>query len=142
MPTRQIPAPGTVSPSARGPDCRPVILLAEDEVQIRRVFRLVLERDGYRVLAAADGQEALTMSRAFSGVIDLLLTDIEMPGMSGLALWECIRRERPETKVLLMSGRASVRGLPFVRKPMTPASLKAAVRELVRAGSQDPGLAP
>ncbi len=126
--------PEAVPPSSVEPDGRPVILLAEDEQQIRRVFRLVLERAGYRVLTAGDGVEALTISRAFSGAIHLLLTDVDMPNMDGPALWECIARERPEAKVLLMSGRAAVPGLPFVRKPLSPAMLKEAVYRLVPAG--------
>ncbi len=135
MPARQKSPPAAEPLLKTEESCvRPVILLAEDEAQIRRVFRLVLEHAGYQVLLAADGQEALAVSRAFPGAINLLLTDVEMPKMTGPALWECIRRERPGMKVLLMSGRVAVRGLPFVRKPLTAARLKAVVDELLRTG--------
>lgn len=128
-------APEVPPPSGGSPDSRPVILLADDELQIRRMFRLILESDGYRVLTARDGDDALSISRAFEGAIHLLLTDVNMPRMDGPTLWGCISRERPETKVLLISGNALVRGLPFLRKPLTPAKLKRAVHDLVPPGT-------
>src|SRR5215208_726823 len=81
-----------------------VILVAEDEVVVRNVVRIVLEGQGYFILAANDGQEALTISRQYPGIIHALLSDVKMPKMDGLQLRETILRERPGIKVLLMSG--------------------------------------
>jgi DNA-binding NtrC family response regulator len=133
---RPSPPPKAVVPPSPGgsSDFRPVILLAEDELQIRKVFRLILERDGYRVLTACDGAEALAVSRAFPGAIQLLLTDVDMPKMDGPTLWGRLSHERPETKVLLMSGHIAVREFPFLQKPLTPARLKQAVHGLVPPG--------
>jgi DNA-binding response OmpR family regulator len=87
---------------------QPVILLVDDEPAIRNMTRIVLEDEGYFILTAANGEEALRLSRTFPGAIHLLLTDVEMPGLNGLQLRERLREERPATKVLLMSGAAGV----------------------------------
>jgi hypothetical protein len=80
------------------------ILLAEDEEAVRTVTTAALERRGYRVLAAPDGETALAISRAFPGAIDLLVTDVVMPGMSGRALAERLEQSRPGLAVLFVSG--------------------------------------
>ena len=81
-----------------------LVLLAEDDVVVRNMVRLILEGAGFQVLAAADGMEALSISRQYSGRIDVLLTDFEMPHMNGVSLIEHIKPERPGILVLLMSG--------------------------------------
>ena len=102
-----------------------VILVAEDEVIVRNVVCLLLQRDGYQVLSAADGKEALELARQYQGTIDLLLSDIQMPRMDGLA--EHVIEERPGIRVLLMSGKVSAEirernvRLPFLRKPFVSA---------------------
>jgi PAS domain S-box-containing protein len=80
------------------------LLIAEDEDAVRAVAVAALERRGYRVLAAADGSKAIALSRAFAGEIDLLLTDVVMPGMNGRELAEEMERLRPGIRVLFMSG--------------------------------------
>jgi PAS domain S-box-containing protein len=80
------------------------ILLAEDEDAVRAVTMAALERRGYRVLAAPDGETALAISNAFPGAIDLLVTDVVMPGMNGRELAERLERSRPGLPVLFVSG--------------------------------------
>jgi CheY-like chemotaxis protein len=74
-----------------------VVLLADDEVAIRNIMRLALEAEGYFVLAASDGTEALTLARDYPGSIHVLVSDIEMPTLDGLGLRERILKERPTT---------------------------------------------
>src|ERR1041384_6601412 len=81
-----------------------VIVVAEDEVMIRNIVRITLEAEGYFILAADDGEEALEIARKFPGTIHAVLSDVQMPKMDGLELRKRILEERPDTKVLLMSG--------------------------------------
>jgi DNA-binding NtrC family response regulator len=109
-----------------------VILLAEDEPLLRNVARIVLEREGYFILSAADGEEAWCLSHIFPAKIDLLLSDVTMRWMDGLQLREKVLEERPETKVLLMSAQADVPvGQSFLRKPFGLYALKERVREML-----------
>src|SRR5690349_5263249 len=85
---------------------QPVVLLAEDDVMVRNVARRVLEAEGYCILTAAHGEEALKISEKYPGPIHLLLSDVRMPVMDGLRLKEQVVTRRPEIKVLLMSGEA------------------------------------
>src|ERR1700751_3664162 len=103
-----------------------VILVADDEVLIRNVAQTVLESEGYFVLSANDGEEALNLSRQYPGTIHALLSDVNMPNTNGLQLRELILFERPETKVLLMSGQIAppADSIPFLRKPFGAAVLK------------------
>lgn len=80
------------------------ILLAEDEDAVRTVATAALERRGYRVLAAADGDAAMAISLAFPGRIALLVTDVVMPGMNGRALADHLVTQRPGLPVLFVSG--------------------------------------
>jgi hypothetical protein len=116
------------------------ILLVEDLASVRAVARQVLERRGYKVLAAADGPGALRLASTFSGSIDLLLTDVVMPHVSGRHLADRLTELRPEIKVLYMSGHmddAIVRhgvleaGTSFLQKPFTPDTLARKVREVL-----------
>jgi CheY-like chemotaxis protein len=110
-----------------------VLLIAEDEVIIRNIARIVLEGEGYFILAAGDGAEALEISRKFPGPIHALLSDVRMPNKDGLQLREEILIERPGIKVLLMSGHvdAPVGDIPFLPKPFTPTVLKEQIRHLL-----------
>lgn len=102
-----------------------VILLAEDEPVVRNVIHLALTSAGYFVLTACDGEEALALSRAFDGAIDLLLTDVKMPRLRGPDLAQTLCRERPDIRVLLMTGKSSGE-IPnhmrpeMLRKPFVP----------------------
>jgi hypothetical protein len=80
------------------------VLVAEDEDAIRELARRLLERNGYRVLTASNGPEALDVAAAYDGTIDLLLSDVVMPQMSGSDLADHMRASRPNIRVLFMSG--------------------------------------
>ena len=107
----------------------PVILCAEDDMQLQVLICKLLENDGFTVITAGNGEFALEASRSHPGPVDLLLTDIEMPRMNGLELSGKIRVERPGIKILVMSGamqtneHVSIDGLPFLSKPFTLGSV-------------------
>lgn len=119
------------------------ILLVEDEDGVRRVAKIALEMHGYQVLEATCGPEAIALIDNHSGTIDLLLTDVVMPEMSGRQLAEILCADRPHLKVLFMSGHnddAVIRhGLleasnAFLQKPFTPLVLARKVREILDQG--------
>ncbi|MBW2702902.1 MAG: PAS domain S-box protein [Deltaproteobacteria bacterium] len=85
-------------------DGRRVALLVEDEPQVRELSRTMLENEGFTVLDAGHPEEALRLARLHRGPLSLLLTDVVMPDMNGRQLAEQLCRERPEVKVLYMSG--------------------------------------
>jgi two-component system, cell cycle sensor histidine kinase and response regulator CckA len=108
------------------------VLLVEDDEALRAFARNVLERAGYLVLQAADGAEALTLSDSRNDPIDLLVTDLTMPGAGGLEVARRLRLERPGLAVLYMSGHLSGRAREgaradrsgeFLQKPFSPAEL-------------------
>jgi DNA-binding response OmpR family regulator len=126
------------SPELHQPAGQPVILVVEDEVLVRNFVCLQLQRDGYQVLSAADGLEAVDVARAYSGAIHMLLTDLVMPKMDGMALVERMRQERPGMRILLMSGRLSGPGreqlveFPFLRKPFAAKDLREKIKEVMK----------
>src|ERR1039457_3731396 len=83
------------------------ILFADDDGQLQKFVSALLARCGYNLIIAGNGQEALQKAREFDGVIDLLLSDVEMPGMTGIELAIQLNQERPDTKILLISGLSS-----------------------------------
>jgi CheY-like chemotaxis protein len=84
-----------------------VILLAEDDAAVRNLVALMLSKEGYVVLAANDGQEALDICRQCKDSIHLLLTDVTMPRMAGVELAEQVQKKRSEIKILIMSGETA-----------------------------------
>ncbi|HKB03290.1 MAG TPA: ATP-binding protein [Gemmataceae bacterium] len=121
---------------------REVILLVEDEPAVQLLERRVLEMGRYEVLVASSGEEALTVLDRHGGPIDLLVTDVVMPGMTGRELATAINRRRPGLKTLFLSGytpdevlRQGVRAeeAHFLQKPFTPSSLLSKVREILSA---------
>lgn len=122
-----------------------VVLVADDDVLVRNLINAVLTRSGYSVLMATDGQEALDMSRRYSGEIHLLLSDVVMPRMNGFKLAESIREERPGIRALLISGRTSSEILAgnalfhFLSKPFVPAQLKAKLQQILSDGNPNAG---
>jgi len=117
-----------------------IILVAEDDVIVRNTARLLLEAEGHVVLVATDGYEALELSRDYNGAIDLLLTDVKMPRMGGLALVEQILKERPGIRILVMAGKMSsedLTQLPFLRKPFSAEVFREKVREVLHRPSAD-----
>lgn len=112
------------------------ILLADDEVMVRNACRTALQNDGYTVLVAADGGEALELSRTSEGSVDLLLTDVRMPMLDGVSLYRQITTERPNIKVLFTSGGSPVelpQRWPSLRKPFRPDSLRSKVNEILQS---------
>jgi len=116
------------------------VLLVEDEPSVRRASRRFLEEHGYKVLEAVDGGDAIRLCERHEGPLDLVITDVVMPGMSGRELGERVARLRPETPVLYVSGyvdTALVRtGLPetsvqLLQKPFSAESLARKVREML-----------
>jgi DNA-binding NtrC family response regulator len=120
---------------------RHTVLLVEDDDIVRRLLRRVLEREGHEVLDAADAQEGLRHLRWHDGEIDVLLTDLVLPGgMSGVELALVAPTLRPGIKLLCMSGYGEdvsidVGALPeraaFIQKPFTPSMLSDLMRELL-----------
>lgn len=118
------------------------ILVVEDDEMVCRATTAVLRRLGYDVLVAANGTDALALCAQHTGKIDLLLTDVVMPHMSGHRLAERLGKIRPQIKVLLASGytdlsivREGSLDVPvsFVAKPISPAVLSKKVREVLDA---------
>jgi two-component system, cell cycle sensor histidine kinase and response regulator CckA len=106
LPRVDEPVAPSVATPAIVPDMKgsETILLAEDAEALRKLAKSLLEGHGFEVLAARDGEEALYLAEQHSGRIDLLVTDVVMPGINGRVLAERLRDSRPETKVLYMSG--------------------------------------
>jgi two-component system cell cycle sensor histidine kinase/response regulator CckA len=116
------------------------ILLVEDELAVRNLSSMVLRETGYAVLEASDGEEALELANRHDGKIDLLLTDVIMPGMSGKELSEQLKPKRPDMKVVFASGYTEDTILhhrvldsreEFIQKPFTPTSLTKKLREVL-----------
>ena len=116
-----------------------VVLLVDDEPQIRKLLRsCLLQQQVYRVFTASSGEEALDVSRQCDQKIDILITDIEMAKINGLALYQHIRGERPETAVLFISGTAdgqSLPGFPLLAKPFRLQDFVVAVAEVLSTHS-------
>ena len=117
------------------------VLVIEDEEPLRSLVHTVLETAGYKVLAAPNGREALLLSRDYPGHIDLVLTDVVMPGMSGPQVVEELRGDRNHPIVLFMSGydrdlmdqRTVCGDVNFLPKPFTPQALLFRISELLGA---------
>jgi CheY-like chemotaxis protein len=111
------------------------ILLVEDEDEVRAVLRQILLGKGYRVLQASSGDEALVMARIHRGPIHLLLSDVTMPRMKGPELAGLLVAERPDTRVLYMSGynEESFAESLCLQKPFSPQKLAGAVRSILDA---------
>src|SRR5579872_455812 len=120
------------------------ILFADDTDIIRELFCEALRRSGYRVLEAEDGAKALLVARGHPGPIDLLITDILMPDLSGPKLRRALGASHPETSVLFISGYAGDEvdfDGPFLQKPFTPDTLLARVADIFHASEAPPTFA-
>ena len=130
------PSPRPVEPT-RGKE---IILLAEDEDAVRSFARQVLQRSGYEVLEARNGEEALLLGQSHPGPIHVLVTDVVMPQLSGYDLAQQLCPSRPDMKVLYLSGYTDsiifrrglvVSGPAFLQKPFKPEELSGKVREVL-----------
>ena len=116
------------------------VLVVEDERGVRQIVRSVLSGNGYKVLVASGGEEALAICAGYAGSIDLVITDVVMPRMSGREFVERLHAARPGLKVLYFSGypdeilsREGVlqQGVRLLRKPFALAELQRRVREII-----------
>src|SRR5437773_1774151 len=130
-------------PVERPPRGSETVLLAEDEPAVRTIAQQALERQGYTVLAAPSGADALALAAQHGATIHLLLTDVVMPGMSGRDLADRLTAQRPGIRVLYISGytdNAIVRhgmlepGLAYLQKPFRPDALVRKVRDVLDEG--------
>jgi two-component system, cell cycle sensor histidine kinase and response regulator CckA len=126
------------------------ILVVEDEAGIRGLIRRILGRQNYEVIEASNGRQALEIARQHPGKIDMLLTDVVMPEMGGFDLANLLLKERPDLRVLFISGYTGLAGfdpsqLPagsgFLQKPFTLNALLAKVREVFAQQQQGGGSA-
>jgi two-component system, cell cycle sensor histidine kinase and response regulator CckA len=133
----ELSLPRTLKPPSGGGE---TILLVEDDDQVRRVAHGILRRKGYTVLEARSGAEAVTICEQFAQRLDLMITDVIMPGMNGRELADRARGLRPEMKILFMSGYTDSAIMQhgvleavheFLHKPFTPDTLGRKVRELL-----------
>ena len=121
------------------PESPPVtVLVVEDEEEVRALARDVLEMNGYTVLEALDAEDAVRLGESHPGTIELLITDVVMPRMSGPELARRLRARRPDLKVLCMSGypespdretEATASWTGWLQKPFTPDTFMSKVRE-------------
>ena len=121
------------------------ILIAEDESSLRTLVARALEMDGHQVTATADGAEALDAINKAAGGFDLVLADIKMPIMDGIALALAVARDHPKVAILLMTGFADQRerasGLEglvhgLIAKPFTVADIRFAVAAALVSGKK------
>jgi two-component system cell cycle sensor histidine kinase/response regulator CckA len=135
------PARKEPSLAAHGPG---TLLVAEDEAALRKLICSTLKESGYQVLAAEDGPKAIEIAKHFGGDIDLLLTDVVMPGMSGRELAEQLSLERPSMRILYMSGYTDgavaahgvlKSGIAILRKPFSRAQLQQDVQGMLAEDS-------
>lgn len=117
------------------------ILLVDDELYLRHFLSELLASQGYKVILAEDGQEALLKYKEYQDCVDLVLMDIMMPRKDGVTAHKEISEINPNAKILLMSGYSSVSlgnidDLKFIQKPMLPETLFLNIRELLDSGSK------
>jgi CheY-like chemotaxis protein len=149
--TEDIPVVADKVPAAPQQDCHGVetILVVEDEEALREVTKRILTRNGYQVMAAGTGPEAIKIVEDFPQRVDLLLTDVIMPHLHGQEVAEQICAMRPGLRVIFMSGYAQPfitgggtldRDAVLITKPFTQAELLTRLREVLR--STEPRPAP
>jgi len=136
---------GAAEPALLGPIPRSgseTLLLVEDEEMVRQLVARVLRELGYEVFETSSGDEALSLSDSLDREIDLLVTDVVMPGMSGRELAEILIVKRPATRVLFMSGYTDEaivhHGVldgeaEFIGKPFTPQELAHKIRGVLES---------
>jgi CheY-like chemotaxis protein len=110
-----------------------VILVADDETMVRSFVSMVLISAGHQVLKAANGLEAVALFRSFPASIDLVITDLLMPVMDGYELVRLIRHDRPEAKIICMTGypdQEPPAGTMMLPKPFLPGQLRQLVDRL------------
>ncbi|HKI24990.1 MAG TPA: ATP-binding protein [Candidatus Sulfotelmatobacter sp.] len=146
-PAAQVVEPVEISKAEPGTE---TILVVEDEANLRYLARQFLEKQGYKVIEAADGAVAMQIAVAHEGMIHLLLTDVIMPGMNGRELAQRISEIRPNIKILYMSGYTENvvghngmldAGVRLLQKPFNLRDLRSKVREVLDASPTPPEVA-
>ena len=136
------PAEASVAPARHAEDGRgsETVLVVEDQPEVRRLALTILSQKGYRLLEASNGAEALALSANYAEPIDLLLTDVVMPGMTGRELANRLLETRPTVKVLFTSGYTAEvishqdvldAGAAYLPKPFTASQLTLKIREIL-----------
>ncbi|MBM3289687.1 MAG: response regulator, partial [Candidatus Hydrogenedentes bacterium] len=137
VPAERAAAARTPAPETTGSE---TVLVVEDETTVRDVVGRILRHRGYTVLEAASGEEAFTLAKHYTGPIDILVSDMVMPGMSGRELAALLGAHRPSLRMLFMSGHcededaefvAELGPAAFIQKPFTATELATKVRELI-----------
>jgi DNA-binding NtrC family response regulator len=141
LPRADVAAAAPLTPPAgeqRPAAANATILVAEDEPGVLQLAVETLQRRGYRVLPAPNGEDALKLAAGFDGTIHLLVTDVVMPGMKGPELADRMRALRPGIRVLMMSGYATdvvtpgdLKEAPLLQKPFSPGALTKAVAAIL-----------
>jgi len=133
--------PETANSSPRGNE---TVLLVEDEEAVRNIVCTALEAQGYRLMVASSGEEALHLMKGHSGPVDLLITDVVLPELNGKEVARRLHKKKPGMAVLFMSGYTDIAlndssapeaQVHFLGKPFTPAALNRKVRELLDGAS-------
>jgi CheY-like chemotaxis protein len=141
--TEQAPSARSQPPPRPVPGRGEVVLVVEDEAALREVTRRMLARNGYQVLVASNGYQAINLATASTQRLDVLLTDVVMPGMQGKEVAERIHRLRPEVRVLYMSGYTHgllgvqgvlEPGVHLIEKPFSETSLLAKLHVVLSQG--------
>ena len=115
----------------------PTVLVVDDEPTLRKLMQVVLERAGFRVLTAQNGYDAMDVSESHLGSIDVLVSDVTMPGMDGPTLVDELRETDPNLPVLFVTGsleRVPVskdKPFPIIEKPFSPGNLVFTIRQLL-----------
>jgi CheY-like chemotaxis protein len=137
---------GSEAPIPRSAASRARILVVEDEDSVRTVVSRTLQADGYEVMGAREGNEALALLDEVGGVVDLIITDIVMPGMSGGQLAQELRQRYPDIPLMWMSGHPRetelhsddvIEGQVFLHKPVAPEVLLRMVAEVLDGAPKD-----
>jgi PAS domain S-box-containing protein len=140
LPSTEEDQPRDVTPEAEVRRGHETILLVEDEPSVRKLAYSILQANGYTVLTASNATEALSQARCHAERIKLLVTDIVMPGGNGQELASQLAAQRPDLRVIFMSGYSehviperifSEPGAAFLQKPFTPAQLLRAIRDML-----------
>ena len=116
--------------------------LVEDEDEVRKVIKEILEEKGYQVLMTGDGEEALHLLKERAGEVDLVLADLVMPRMGGKDLYEKAKKRYPRIPFLFMSGYSpevhrdfiTQAGTEYIQKPFSPTDLLRKIRQILFSG--------
>src|ERR1700730_9731261 len=130
-----------MTPSARVPQ---TVLLVEDNADVRKLVQHILEPGGFEVLVAADAAAALQIEGQLPRAIQLLLSDVIMPGISGPELAKKLKQQRPEMRVMLMSSYPEGMlilnyGWHFLQKTFPPSALISKVNDVLHSGVREQG---